>query len=175
MLSLAKQDKPLKVFGYVRLSRDEDKEQNSLTNQKDILLDFAQKNNYTINEMFEDDNVTGMTFDRPGLNELKNAIETNMDKYGILILVKDLSRLGRHKAYTALFLDELRSQDVMIYSVTENINNFNENDDLVIGIKQILNEQYTKDISRKVRSGFKQKQKKGGVGHSTSIWLYQKR
>ena len=43
MLNSATQDKPMKVFGYVRLSRDEDKQQNSLTNQKDILIDYAHK------------------------------------------------------------------------------------------------------------------------------------
>lgn len=163
MLNSATQDKPMKVFGYVRLSRDEDKQQNSLTNQKDILIDYAHKEGYTIDEIFEDDNISGLTFDRPGLNNLKDAIENNLDCYSILVLVKDLSRLGRHKAYTALFLDELRSQGVKVYSVTENINNFNENDDLIIGIKQILNEQYAKDISRKVRSGFRQKQMKEGL------------
>ena len=150
----------LRVYGYVRLSRDEDKEQNSLNNQKKIIMDYARQKDYDIIEILEDDNISGMTFDRPGLNRLKELVEERLVD---VILVKDLSRLGRHKAYTALLLDDLRSAGVKVISVTENIDNFNENDDLVIGIKQILNEQYAKDISRKIRSAFKQKQKEGLV------------
>jgi DNA invertase Pin-like site-specific DNA recombinase len=149
-----------RVYGYVRLSRDDDKEQNSLNNQKKILLDFAKQKGYNIIDIMEDDNISGMTFNREGLNKLKELAENGKVD---IILVKDLSRIGRHKAYSALFLDDLKSLNVKVISITENIDNFNENDDLVIGIKQILNEQYAKDISRKVRSAFKQKQKEGFV------------
>lgn len=155
-----KEPKTLRVYGYVRLSRDEDKEQNSLSNQKKILMDYAKQNGYNIVKIFQDDNVSGMTFDREGLDELKDLVEEGEVD---ILLVKDLSRIGRHKAYTALFLDHLRSLGVKVISVTENIDNFNENDDLVIGLKQIINEQYAKDISRKVRAAFKQKQKEGLV------------
>lgn len=149
-----------RVYGYVRLSRDEDDEKNSLTNQKQILLDYAKSKNYKIIEIFEDDNISGMTFDREGLNKLKEVIEL---KKADIILVKDLSRIGRHKAYSALFLEFLRENNVKLISVTENIDSLNENDDILIGFKQILNEQYAKDISRKIRAGFKQKQKDGLV------------
>lgn len=150
----------LRVYGYVRLSRDEDDEKNSLTNQKQILLDYAKSKNYKIIEIFEDDNVSGMTFDREGLNKLKEVVEL---KKVDIILVKDLSRIGRHKAYSALFLEYLRENNAKLISVTENIDSLNENDDILIGFKQILNEQYAKDISRKIRAGFKQKQKDGLV------------
>lgn len=149
-----------RVYGYVRLSRDEDDEKNSLTNQKQILLDYAKSKNYKIIEIFEDDNISGMTFDREGLNKLKEIIEL---KKADIILVKDLSRIGRHKAYSALFLEYLRENNVKLISVTENIDSLNENDDILIGFKQILNEQYAKDISRKIKAGFKQKQKDGFV------------
>ncbi|SKA94448.1 Site-specific DNA recombinase [Caloramator quimbayensis] len=149
-----------RVYGYVRLSRDEDDEKNSLTNQKQILYDYAKSKNYKIIEIFEDDNISGMTFDREGLNKLKEVVEL---KKADIILVKDLSRIGRHKAYSALFLEYLRENNVKLISVTENIDSLNENDDILIGFKQILNEQYAKDISRKIRAGFKQKQKDGFV------------
>lgn len=150
----------LKVYGYVRLSRDEDKEQNSLQNQKQIIIDYAKDNRYNLIKIFEDDNISGMTFDREGINNLKELIEK---KEADLVLVKDLSRIGRHKAHSALFLEYARRMNVKIYSITENLDNFSDNDDILIGFKQILNEQYAKDISKKIRAAFKQKQKEGLV------------
>ena len=52
-----------------------------------------------------------------------------------VVLVKDLSRLGRHRTQTALFIDHLRENNVRVYSVTEGIDSFNDNDDLLIGMK----------------------------------------
>ena len=69
------------------------------------------------------------------------------------VLVKDMSRLGRHRTQTDLFIDHLRQNDVKVISVTEGIDSSNENDDLLIGFKQIFNDFYAKDISRKVKAG----------------------
>jgi len=148
------------VFGYARLSRDDDKEQNSLNNQKGIIRDYAIKNNYDIIDIIADDNVSGMTFDRDGISLLMNLIDAQLVD---IILVKDLSRLGRHKAYSELFMQYAKMKNVRIISITENIDASDDKNDLVIGLKQIINEQYAKDISRKIRSGFKQKQKEGLV------------
>ncbi|AAK79200.1 DNA invertase Pin-like site-specific DNA recombinase [Clostridium acetobutylicum] len=157
---IEKKENLKKVYGYVRLSRDEDKEQASLENQKQIIRTYAKNNGYILVKIFEDDNVSGMTFDREGLNELKEVIENgNID----ILLVKDLSRIGRHKAYSALFMEELRSKKIKVISIAENLDNMDENNDILIGFKQILNEQYAKDISRKIRAAFHQKQKEGLV------------
>lgn len=80
-----------------------------------------------------------MTFERKGLGELENAVEE--DKVDT-ILVKDLSRLGRHRTQTALFIDYLLENGVNVISVTEGIDSANENDDLIIGFKQIFNDFY---------------------------------
>ena len=77
------------------------------------------------------------------------------------MLVKDLSSLGRHRTQTALFIDHLRQNDVKVYSVTEGIDTSDEDDDLLIGFKQIYNDFYAKDIGRKIRTGINQKQKQG--------------
>ena len=79
------------------------------------------------------------------------------------IIVKDLSRLGRHRTQTALFIDYLREHDVRVLSATENIDTFNENDDLIIGFKGLVNDFYARDGSRRVRTGYRQKQKEGIV------------
>ena len=79
------------------------------------------------------------------------------------IIVKAMSRLGRHKTQTALFIDYLREHDVRVLSVTENLNTSNEEDDLIIGFKGFFNDMYARDISKKVRAGMVHKQKKGFV------------
>lgn len=148
------------IWLYYRLSRDEDKELNSLTNQRNLLADYAQKNKYTIVGESFDDNVSGMTFEREGLAKLSEAVDKNLIDG---VLVKDLSRLGRHKTQTDLYIEYLRSKNVNVHSVTENINTLDENDDLIIGFKGLINDSYAKDISKKIRHGFKQKQKTGIV------------
>ena len=108
----------MKAWLYYRLSRDEDEEMNSLQNQRQILIDYAKHNDYTVVGESFDDNVSGMTFDRKGLNELENAVEEGKVE---AVLVKDLSRLGRHRTQTALFIDHLRENNVKVISVTEGI------------------------------------------------------
>ncbi len=148
----------MKAWLYYRLSRDEDEEMNSLQNQRQILVDYAEQNGYDIVGESFDDNVSGMTFERKGLHELELAVEEGKIE---VVLVKDLSRLGRHRTQTALFIDHLRENNIKVYSVTEGIDSFNDNDDLLIGFKQIINDFYAKDIGKKVRTGIRQKQKSG--------------
>ncbi len=145
---------------YYRLSRDEDEELNSLTNQRSIIAGYAEKNGFTIAGESFDDNVSGMHFDRDGIEKICEAVEQNQID---AVIVKDLSRLGRHRTQTAVFIDYLKKHDVRVISVTENIDTSNENDDLVIGMKQIINDMYAKDASRKIRSTYRQKQKEGIV------------
>ena len=155
---LPKEDDKMKAWLYYRLSRDEDEEMNSLYNQRQILVDYAEQQGYEIVGESSDDNVSGMTFERKGLAELENAVdEGKVD----VVLVKDLSRLGRHRTQTALFIDHLRENNVRVYSVTEGIDSFNDNDDLLIGMKQIINDFYAKDIGKKIKTGIRQKQKTG--------------
>lgn len=148
----------MKAWLYYRLSRDEDAEMNSLQNQRQILVDYAEKHGHDIVGESFDDNVSGMTFDRKGLKELDAAVEKGIVE---LVLVKDLSRLGRHRTQSALFIEHLHMNNVKVYSVTEGIDTTDENDDLLIGFKQIYNDFYAKDIGRKIRTGIDQKQKKG--------------
>lgn len=152
----------MRAWLYYRLSRDEDETMNSLQNQRQILIDYAEQNGIEVVGESYDDNVSGMTFEREGLNQLEDAV---MDGKIDVVLVKDLSRLGRHRTQTALFIDHLRENNVKVYSVTEGIDSFNDNDDLLIGFKQIINDFYAKDIGKKIRTGIRQKQKTGLVVH----------
>ena len=159
----------MRAWLYYRLSRDEDEEMNSLQNQRQILIDYAEQNGYEIIGESFDDNVSGMTFNRKGLGELEIAVdEGKID----VVLVKDLSRLGRHRTQTELFIEHLRQNNVRVYSVTEGIDSTNENDDLMIGFKQIFNDFYAKDISKKVKAGMRQKQKSKGLVLTLPLGYY---
>ena len=101
-----------------------------------------------------------MNFSRRGLDTLTAAVPA---KQIDAVLVKDLSRLGRHRTQTALFIDFLREKQVRVISVTEGVDTFCEEDDLMIGIRGLMNDYYAKDIGKKIRAGYRQKQKEGFV------------
>lgn len=150
----------MRVWIYARLSNDDDQEMNSLLNQQEICHGFAKRNGYTIVGQSFDDNVSGMKFNRRGLDELTAAVDA--DKIDAVI-VKDLSRLGRHRTQTALFIDYLREHQVRVISATEGIDTFRDEDDLIIGIRGLMNDYYARDISKKIRAGYRQKQWEGIV------------
>lgn len=150
----------MRIWLYYRLSRDEGEELNSLTNQRKIIYDYAVSQGHEIVGESFDDNVSGMHFNREGIDKIYEAVEAGLID---AVIVKDLSRLGRHRTQTALFIDYLREHSVRVLSATENIDTFNENDDLIIGIKGLVNDFYARDGSRRVRTGYRQKQKEGIV------------
>ena len=150
----------MRVWLYARLSNDDDQEMNSLLNQREICQAFAEQHGYTIVGQSFDDNVSGMKFNRRGLDELTAAVDA--DKVDAVI-VKDLSRLGRHRTQTAQFIDYLRERNVRVISATEGVDTLRDEDDLIIGIRGLMNDYYAKDIGKKIRAGYRQKQKEGIV------------
>ncbi len=150
----------MRVWLYARLSNDDDPAQNSLQNQQEICRAFAEKKGWTIAGSSADDNISGMNFSRRGLDMLTAAVQA---KQVDAVLVKDMSRLGRHRTQTALFINFLRQQQVRVISVTEGVDTFCEEDDLMIGVRGLMNDYYAKDIGKKIRAGYRQKQKEGLV------------
>ena len=150
----------MRVWLYARLSNDDDPAQNSLQNQQEICRAFAEKKGWTIVGSSTDDNISGMNFSRRGLDMLTAAVQAKQVE---AVLVKDLSRLGRHRTQTALFIDFLREKQVRVISVTEGVDTFCEEDDLMIGVRGLMNDYYAKDIGKKIRAGYRQKQKEGLV------------
>ena len=159
-----------RIWIYYRLSRDDDKEMNSLKNQRRILMDYIEQHGHIfVGESF-DDNVSGMTFDRDGIEEIyKAASEHKMD----VVLVKDLSRLGREKIQTAIFIDYLRRQGIRVISVTDNTDSFNEDDEFRMDMSQFINHMYARDVSKKVRYGYRQKQKDKGICNMPPMGYYK--
>ena len=150
----------MKVWLYYRLSRDEDEELNSLNNQRKIIYNFAVSNGHEVVGESFDDNVSGMHFNREGIDKIYEVVEAGKIE---AIIVKDLSRLGRHRTQTALFIDYLREHQVRVISATEGIDTFRDEDDLIIGVRGLMNDYYAKDIGKKIRAGYRQKQKDGIV------------
>ena len=150
----------MRAWLYYCLSRDEDEELNSLRNQRSIIESYALKHGHTIVGESFDDNVSGMHFDRDGIEKLCEAVEGGQVE---AVIVKDLSRLGRHRTQTGVFIDYLRRNGVRVLSATEGIDTFNDNDDLLIGVKGLMNDLYARDGSRRVTTGLRQKQKAGLV------------
>lgn len=150
----------MRVWLYARLSNDDDQEMNSLLNQQEICHGFAEQHGYIIVGQSSDDNVSGMKFNRRGLDELTAAVDAGKID---AVIVKDLSRLGRHRTQTALFIDYLREHQVRVISATEGIDTFRDEDDLIIGIRGLMNDYYARDISKKIRAGYRQKQREGIV------------
>ena len=150
----------MRVWLYGRLSNDDDAPVNSLENQMEILREYAAEKSYRVVGESWDDNVSGMRFDRRGLEQVSRAAEAGkLDA----VIVKDLSRLGRHRTQTALFIDYLRGCGVAVLSVTEGLNTLQDGDDLIIGARQLMNDYYARDIGNKIRYGYREKQKEGLV------------
>lgn len=149
------------AIGYVRLSRDEDRENySSVESQQLLIYQYASRNEINIKKIYVDDNVSGYTFDRPGMNRVRDEIK-NPDIQ--MVIAKDLSRIGRHNALTLLFIEEVKMAGKRLVLPDESIGGFDtsKDDDDIIGIKTWYNERYVKDISRKIRSALKARQENG--------------
>lgn len=151
----------MNIYGYSRISRDEDRENyDAIITQNRIIESYSiSEMGYPVSKIFEDDNVSGYTFNRNGLNELRKLIDLGQVD---VLLTKDLSRVGRHNAKTLLFLEYLEEHNVRLVLIHDNYDS-NKDDDDIIGIKTWFNEKYIKDISRKIRANLSTKQKEGGL------------
>ena len=147
---------------YIRLSREDgDKQESeSICNQRKILQRYIVDEGLTLVREYVDDGVSGTTFDRPGFNELLQDIE----KHSIdMVITKDLSRLGRDYIKTGFYIEDYFPKNNIRYvSVTDGIDTYvdSTNNDIT-PFKAIMNDMYAKDISKKIRSVYKEKQKQG--------------
>ena len=135
---------------YCRLSRDDnmDNESNSISNQKKILQKAAKDKGYTDTIFFVDDGITGTTMKRPGFQKMIAAIEAG---YISAVFVKDLSRLGRNYIEVGKLTEEFFPlHDVRLVAVSDGVDS-DEGEDDFTPFKNIMNEYYAKDISKKRR------------------------
>ena len=133
---------------YCRLSRDDnmDTESNSIQNQKKLLQKVAREKGYTDTLFFVDDGITGTTMKRPGFQKMLTAIEAG---YISAVFVKDLSRLGRNYIEVGKLTEEFFPQyDVRLVAVSDGVDS-DEGDNEFTPFRNIINEWYAKDISKK--------------------------
>lgn len=135
---------------YCRLSRDDnmDSESNSIQNQRKILHKAAKDKGYTDTVFFVDDGITGTTMKRPGFQKMLTAIEAG---YISAVFVKDLSRLGRNYIEVGKLTEEFFPlHDIRLVAVSDGVDS-DEGEDDFTPFKNIMNEYYAKDISKKRR------------------------
>lgn len=157
---------------YERLSRDDELEgeSNSIVNQKKILEEYASKNNLTNVIHFTDDGISGTQFDRPGFMEMMNGVNTG--NIGCII-VKDMSRLGRDYLKVGQCMEILRQKGVRLIAINDNVDSFYREDDFT-PFRNIMNEWYARDTSRKIQSTFRSKGESGKHTASTPPYGYIK-
>ena len=153
---------------YERLSRDDELqgESNSILNQKKLLEDYAASNNLPNPVHFTDDGISGTCFDRPGFLEMMKQVENGNVKY---LCVKDMSRLGRDYLKVGQVMEALRLRGVRLIAINDGVDTARGDDDFT-PFRNIMNEYYARDTSRKIRSTFQSKGKSGK--HLTGLVIY---
>lgn len=170
--------KTFKVAGYIRLSK-EDKikdESNSVTNQKAIIESYIKDNkDLEFYDFYIDDGYSGTSFERP---EYKRMYKDIVDGKVNTVIVKDLSRFGRNHIESDNYLENIfPSYNVRFISINDDIDslkNANFTNGVVVPLKNLMNDQYARDISEKVRTTLKMKQLNGEFIGTTAPYGYLK-
>ena len=166
-----------KVGIYIRLSKEDDKDKNieseSITNQRNLIMEYIKNNNLTLEKEYVDDGISGTTFNRPGFNELIKDIE---DKKINMVITKDLSRLGRDYIKSGYYLEEyFPLKKVRYVSLLDNIDTFNNNSNIDIApFKSLFNDMQSKDTSKKIRSILINLKKQGLFVGNSACYGYKK-
>ena len=145
-----KKSRDVTAFLYERLSRDDnmDGESYSIGNQKKLLIKVAKEKGYTNLVHFFDDGISGVTMDRPGFADMIQQLEQGK---AAAVFVKDLSRLGRNYIEVGRLTEEFfPNHDIRLVAVSDNIDT-DEGENELAPIRNLFNEWYARDISKKRR------------------------
>ena len=145
---------------YCRLSSDDGlaQDSSSILTQKMMLEKYCKENDLVVSDVYVDDGYSGLNFNRPSFNRLINDIES---KKVNLVITKDLSRLGRDYIQTGYYTEVyFASKGVRYIAINDNIDTLKDNNDIA-PFKNILNDMYVKDLSRKVKSAKRERAYKG--------------
>ncbi len=161
---------------YTRRSFDdnEDFESNTIINQKSLINNYISKeDNMKIIDYYVDDGYTGTDFNRPAFQEMMNDIK---EKRINTIIVKDLSRLGRNHLEVGRYIEDIfPTYNIRIIAINDNVDSFKRPEsiqDLIIPIKNLINESYARDISKKVSSAYRTMASEGKYVAGTSPYGY---
>ena len=176
MINIESINKNYNVGIYIRLSREDDDknyESESITNQKSLLLQYANENKLRVFDIYIDDGFSGTNFDRPGFKKLINDIELKKIN---MVITKDMSRLGRDYIGTGNLIEKyFPEHNIRYIAVTDNIDTFLESSNNDIApFKAIMNDMYAKDISKKIKSSLRAKMKDGKFVGGRTPFGYKK-
>ena len=141
---------------YYRLSLDDGNvgESGSIQTQKIILTKYCKDNNLNVYKIYVDDGYSGLNFNRPAFNEMLSDIESGKIN---MVITKDLSRLGRDYIQTGYYTEiYFPDHKVRYVALSDGIYTKNQNNDIA-PFKNILNDMYAKDLSRKVKLAKRQR------------------
>ncbi len=158
---------------YCRLSKDDDLkgESASIANQRDMLEKYCRKQGWEVVSVYQDDGYTGLNMERPNLKRMLKAVEQRQVN---LVITKDLSRLGRNYLQTGYLTEDFFPRNGVRYiAMNDGIDTLLDNNDIA-PFKNILNELYSKDISKKVHSSYLLKAQKGQFTGSVAPFGYKK-
>lgn len=158
---------------YCRLSKDDDLqgESASIANQRDMLEKYCAGQGWEVAAVFQDDGYTGLNMDRPDLKKMLDAVEHRKVN---LVITKDLSRLGRNYLQTGYLMEDFFPRNGVRYiAMNDGIDTMRDNNDIA-PFKNILNEMYSKDISKKVHSSYLLKAQKGQFTGCLAPFGYKK-
>ena len=145
---------------YCRLSKDDEQtgESVSIETQKLMLTDYCVEHSYLIHDIYVDDGYSGLNFDRPAFQRMLTDID---DGKVNLVITKDLSRLGRNYIQTGYYTDVYFSRKHVRYIAVHDGVDTSRDDNDIAPFKNILNDMYARDLSRKVKSAKRQRAGKG--------------
>ena len=158
---------------YCRLSKDDelDGESASISNQRDMLEQYCERQGWEVIDVFQDDGYTGLNMERPDLNRLLKAVEKGAVN---LVITKDLSRLGRNYLQTGNLIEDFFPRHGVRYiAMNDNIDTMQDNNEIA-PFKNILNEMYSRDISKKVHASYYLKATKGQFTGVVAPFGYRK-
>ena len=133
---------------------DQQRESNSISNQKALLEDFAARQGFTNIVHFTDDGISGLCFDRPGFLALMREVEAGNVEF---LCLKDMSRIGRDYLKVGQIMEILRQHGVRLIAINDGVDTARGDDDFT-PFRNIMNEYYARDTSRKIRSTFQSSQ-----------------
>ena len=154
---------------YCRYSRDDGQETEnaSITHQKELLKEYAENNGYPNLRYYVDDGYTGTNFNRPDFQRMMENVENGIIE---TIVVKDMSRFGRNYILVGQYVEiDFPKYDVRFIAISDNVDSAKGMNDL-LPINNLMNEWYSRDISKKIRSMVRQKGNSGQ--HITSKLPY---
>ena len=157
---------------YCRLSKDDDLSgpSASIQNQRELLCRYCEEQGWRVAGIFQDDGYTGLNMDRPDFQKMLGAVERGMFD---VILTKDLSRLGRNYLQTGQLIEEFFPRNKVRYiALNDAVDTNIEND--ITPFRNILNEMYSRDVSKKVHSSYLTKAKSGKFTGCLAPFGYKK-